>query len=52
MAVGLGAIVFARLAAGFARVQLRLALGEGTGLTLAGTEGRVELTAQALGLGL
>jgi hypothetical protein len=52
LAVGLGAVVFARLAAGFARVQLGLALGEGTGLALAGTEGRVELTAEALVLGL
>jgi hypothetical protein len=49
--VGLGAIVLARLAAGLARVRLGLALGKGSGPALAGTEGRVELTAEALVLG-
>ena len=52
LAVGLGAIVLARLAAGLARVRLGLALGEGPGLALAGTEGRVELTTEPLVLGL
>jgi hypothetical protein len=52
LAVGLGAIVLARLAAWFARVRFRLALGEGTGLSLAGTERLVELATEALDLGL
>src|SRR5262249_3812573 len=50
--VGLGAVVLAGLAAGFARVRFGLALGEGAGLALAGAEGRVELTAEPLVLGL
>ena len=50
LAVGLGAIVLARLAARFARVQLGLALGEGTGLALAGAGCLVELTAEAFDL--
>jgi hypothetical protein len=45
LAVGLGAIVVARLAAGFTRVQLGLALGEGSGLALGGAGCLVELTA-------
>src|SRR5262249_23181927 len=49
---GLGAVVLAGLAAGFARVRFGLALGEGRCLALAGPEGRVELTAEALVLGL
>jgi hypothetical protein len=48
LAVGLGAVILARLAAGFAWVELGLALGEGAGLPLAGTEGFVELTAETL----
>jgi hypothetical protein len=45
LTVGLAAIVFAGLAARLARVRFGLALGEGASLALAGTEGRVELTA-------
>ena len=45
LAVGLGAIVLARLAAWFARIELGLALGEGSGLTLAGAGCLVELMA-------
>lgn len=52
LAVGLGALVLTRLASWLTRMELGLALGEGSGLALAGTEGRVELTAQALVLGL
>jgi hypothetical protein len=52
LAMSLGAIVLARLAARFARVQLGLALGEGTGLALAGAGCLVELTAEAFDLGL
>jgi hypothetical protein len=44
-AVSLSAIVHAGLAAGFTRVQLGLALGEGSGLSLAGAGCLVELTA-------
>src|SRR5262245_42387682 len=44
LAVGLGAIVLARLAARLAGIRLGLAFGKGTGLTFAGTKGRVELT--------
>src|SRR5690242_21062590 len=47
LAVGLGAIVFARLATWFARIELGLALGEGSGLALAGAGCLVELTAEA-----
>jgi hypothetical protein len=50
--VSLGAIVLARLAAGFARIELGLALGEGSGLALAGTGCLIELTAEAFDLGL
>jgi hypothetical protein len=45
LTMGLGSIVLARLAAWFARVQLGLALGEGSGLALAGAGCLVELTA-------
>jgi hypothetical protein len=50
--VGLGAIVLAGLAAGFLGLGRGPAFGEGGGLALAGTEGSVELTAEALVLGL
>jgi len=50
--VGLGAIVLARLAAGFARVCLGLALGKRPCLAFAGTERCGELTAEPLVLGL
>jgi hypothetical protein len=50
LAVGLGAIVLARLAAWLAGVRLGLALAKG--LALAGMEGRVELPAGPLVLGL
>src|SRR5262245_24145297 len=52
LAVGLGAVVLARLAAGLARVGLGLALGEGSCLALASTEGRVELVPQVVVFGL
>ena len=52
MAVGLGAIVPTRLTAWLAGVRLGLALGEGPCLALAGTEGRVELTAEPFVFGL
>ena len=52
LAVGLGAIVLARLTAGPARGRLGLALGEGSGLALAGAGRFVELVAEALVLGL
>jgi hypothetical protein len=52
LAVGLGAVVLARLAAGLAGVGLGRALGEGPGLALTGTEGRVELPMKPLVLGL
>jgi hypothetical protein len=52
LAVGLGAVVITRLAARLAGVRLRLALGERPCLALAGTEGRFELTAKLLILGL
>ena len=52
LAVGLGAVALARLTAGFLGVRFGLALGEGPCLALAGTQGRVELTAEALVLGL
>ena len=45
LAVGLGAIVLARLPAWFARIELGLALREGSGLALAGAGCLVELTA-------
>src|SRR5262245_31543873 len=52
LAVGLGAVVLARLAPGSLGVRLGLALDEGARLALAGTEGRVELVPQAVVLGL
>jgi hypothetical protein len=52
LAVGLGAITLARLAAGFARIRLGLAIGKRAGLALAGTEGRVGLMAEPIVLGL
>ena len=52
LAVGLGAVVLARLAARLLGLGRGLALGEGGGLALAGAEGRVELTPEPLGLGL
>ena len=52
LAVPLGAMILARLAARFARVRLGRALGEWPGRALAGTEGRVELTTEPLALGL
>src|SRR5262249_43832428 len=52
LAVGLGAIVSARLAAGLLGLAGGLALGEGSGLALAGAGGLVELAAEALVLGL
>jgi hypothetical protein len=52
LAVGLGAVVLARLAPRLLGVRLGLALGEGACLALAGAEGRVELTAESLVLGL
>src|SRR5262249_33623956 len=45
LAVGLGAVILARLAPGSLGVCLGLALGEGGRLALAGTEGRVEVMA-------
>src|SRR5262249_52049709 len=52
LAVGLGAVVPAGLAAGLLGLARGLALGEGSGLALAGAGRVVELTAQALVLGL
>ena len=52
LAVGLGAVVLAGLAAGLLGLAGGPALGEGSGLALAGTEGLVELAAEALVLGL
>ena len=52
LAVGLGAVVLARLAPGSLGVRFGLALGEGSCLALAGTEGRVELTTKTPVLGL
>jgi hypothetical protein len=52
LAVGLGAVVFAGLAAGFLGLVGGRALGEGSGLALAGAGGLVELAAEALVLGL
>jgi hypothetical protein len=47
LAVGLDAIVLPRLASRLARMELRLALGEGSGLALAGAGCLVELMAEA-----
>ena len=52
LAVGLGAIVLARLAAWLARKELGQALGEGSGLALAGAGCLVELPAEPFVLGL
>src|SRR5262249_41368555 len=52
VAGGLGAVVLARLAPRGLGGWVGLALGEGPGLALAGAEGRVELTAEPLVLGL
>jgi hypothetical protein len=52
LAVSLGAVVLTRLATWFARIQLGLALGERSGLALAGAACLVELTAEAFVLGL
>jgi len=52
LAVGLGAIVFAWLAAGLLRLASGRSLGEGGGLALAGAGRLVELAAEALVLGL
>jgi hypothetical protein len=52
LAVGLGAIVLARLAAGLLGLVGGLALGEGGGLAFGGAGRLVELTAEALVLGL
>src|SRR5262249_44503426 len=52
LAMGLGAVVLAGLAAGFARVRLGLVLGEGSGLSLGCAGGLVELAAEAVVLGL
>ena len=52
LAVGLGAVVLAGLAAGLLGLVGGLALGEGGGLALAGAGRLVELAAEALVLGL
>ena len=52
LAVGLGAVVLTRLAAGLLGLAGGLALGERGGLALAGAGRLVELVAQALVLGL
>ena len=52
LAVGLGAVVLARLAAGLLGLGRGRALGEGGGLALAGAGRLVELAAEALVLGL
>jgi hypothetical protein len=52
LAVGLGAVVLAGLAAGLLGLARRLALGEGGSLALAGTGRLIELAAEALVLGL
>jgi hypothetical protein len=52
LAVGLGAVIVAGFAAWLLGIGFRIAFGEGSGLALAGTQGRIELTAQALVLGL
>jgi hypothetical protein len=51
LAVGLGPIVLAGLPSGLLGLVRGQSLGEGSGLALAGTEGRVELAAEALVLG-
>jgi hypothetical protein len=52
LAVGLGAVLFAGLAAGLFGLVGGLTLGEGSGLTLAGAGCLVELAAETLVLGL
>jgi hypothetical protein len=52
LAVGLGAVVLAGLAARLERVGLGLSLGKGRCLALAGAGRLVELAAEALVLGL
>jgi hypothetical protein len=52
LAMGLGAIVLTGLTAWLARVELGLALSEGSGLALTGAGCLVELTAEALVLRL
>jgi hypothetical protein len=52
LTMGLGAVVFAGLASGFLGLARGLALGEGTGLALAGAGRLIELAAEALVLGL
>jgi hypothetical protein len=52
LAMSLGAIVLAWLAAWLARIELGLAFGERSGLALAGAGCLVELTAEAFVLGL
>src|SRR5436309_1517966 len=52
LAMGLGAVILAPLAAGLLGVRFRLALGERGALALARPAGRFELAAQALDLGL
>ena len=52
LAMGLGAVVLAGLAAGLLGLAGGLALGEGGGLALAGAGRLVELAAEALVLGL
>jgi hypothetical protein len=51
-AVSLSAIVLPRLASRLARIELGLALGEGSGLAFTGAARLVELTAEAFVLGL
>jgi hypothetical protein len=52
LAMGLGPIVFPRLAAWLVRIELGLALGKGAGLALSSAAGLIELTTQSLVLGL
>ena len=52
LAVGLGAVILARLPSGLLGVRLGLALGKGPCLALAGAGGLVELAVEALVLGL
>jgi hypothetical protein len=52
LAMRLGAVVFAGLAAGLLGLARGMALGEGGRLALAGAEGRVELTTEPFVLGL
>jgi hypothetical protein len=51
LAVGLGAVIFARLAAWLARIRLGLVLGEGSGLALAIALRLLQLAGQACDLG-